>query len=339
MRFDNTACKKESFSKILLIKQHVVFKGEHVKYIKEAQRVIREEAAALEMLAESLGETFEKTVDCLLHIPGRIAVTGMGKSGHIARKIAATLASTGSPAYFIHPAEASHGDLGMMTSDDAVIAISNSGNTAELNDIILFAAQKALPLIGITKNANSFLARHCDYLLLQPQLHEACPLDCAPTTSTTIQLVIGDALAMCLLSARGFSREDFRMYHPGGALGHTLALVKDVMHTGDAIPLIGPEAPMIDVLAEMTRKGFGCVGVVEHGRLAGIVTDGDLRRHMCSNVMELTASQLMTRNPVCVGLDAVTAKAKELMERKKISSLFVLDKQGNTAGIITRLDV
>ena len=310
-----------------------------MQYIEEAQRVLHDEANALNVLAENINEVFENTVKCLLNIRGRIAVTGMGKSGHIARKIAATLTSTGSPAYFIHPAEASHGDLGMMTADDAVIAISNSGNTAELNDIILYAAQKGLPLIGITKNPDSFLAKHSDYLLLQPQLHEACPLDCAPTTSTTVQLALGDALAMCLLSARGFSREDFHTYHPGGALGQTLALVKDVMHSGTAVPLIHPDASMMEVLAEITRKGFGCVGIVDQNRLVGIVTDGDLRRHMCHNIMELTAKDLMTPNPVCIEGEALSAKAKEMMERKKISSVFVVNKSGDIAGIVTRLDV
>lgn len=310
-----------------------------MKYIEEAKRVIHDEASALNILAENIGDEFEKTVDCLLNIKGRIAVTGMGKSGHIARKIAATLASTGSPAYFIHPAEASHGDLGMMTADDAVIAISNSGNTAELSDIILYAAQKGLPLIGITKNADSFLAKHSDYLLLQPQLHEACPLDCAPTTSTTVQLALGDALAMCLISARGFSREDFHMYHPGGALGHKLALVKDIMHSGNAVPLVHPDASMMEVLAEITRKGFGCVGIIDNNRLIGIVTDGDLRRHMCHNIMEFTAKELMTPNPVCIEGEALSAKAKEIMERKKISSVFVVNKTGYIEGIVTRLDV
>ena len=310
-----------------------------MKYIEEAKRIIHDEASALNILAENIGNEFEKTVDCLLNIKGRIAVTGMGKSGHIARKVAATLASTGSPAYFIHPAEASHGDLGMMTANDAVIAISNSGNTAELSDIILYAAQKGLPLIGITKNADSFLAKHSDYLLLQPQLHEACPLDCAPTTSTTVQLALGDALAMCLISARGFSREDFHMYHPGGALGHKLALVKDIMHSGNAVPLVHPDASMMEVLAEITRKGFGCVGIIENNRLIGIVTDGDLRRHMCHNIMEFTAKELMTPNPVCIGGEALSAKVKEIMERKKISSVFVVNKTGDIEGIVTRLDV
>ena len=262
-------------------------------YLDEARQVLRDEAQAIYVLADSLGESFERTVACLLGVKGRIAVTGMGKSGHVARKIAATLASTGSPAYFIHPAEASHGDLGMMTPDDAVIAISNSGNTAELTDIILYASENNMPLIGITRNADSFLGKHCDYLLQQPQLHEACPLDCAPTTSTTVQMALGDALAMCLLTARGFSKEDFRRFHPGGSLGHKLSLVRDLMHTGDAMPLLPLDAPMMSVLAEMTRKGFGCVGVMDGETLVGIITDGDLRRHMGPNILESTAEELM----------------------------------------------
>ena len=196
-------------------------------YLDEARQVLRDEAQALLILADGLGEEFENTVKCLLGIRGRIAVTGMGKSGHVARKIAATLASTGSPAYFIHPAEASHGDLGMMTPDDAVIAISNSGNTAELTDIVLYASQNNMPIVAITRNADSFLGKHCDHLLLQPPLHEACPLDCAPTTSTTVQMALGDALAMCLLTARGFGREDFHKFHPGGSLGQKLSLVRE----------------------------------------------------------------------------------------------------------------
>lgn len=308
-------------------------------YLEEARQVLHDEAQALLILADSLGENFEKTVQCLLGIRGRIAVTGMGKSGHVARKIAATLASTGSPAYFIHPAEASHGDLGMMTPDDAVIAISNSGNTAELTDIVLYASQNNMPLVAITRNADSFLGKHCDYLLLQPQLHEACPLDCAPTTSTTVQMALGDALAMCLLTARGFRKEDFRRFHPGGSLGQKLSLVRDLMHTGDAMPLLHPDAPMMDVLAEMTRKGFGCVGVVDGDTLVGIITDGDLRRHMGPNILESTASELMTRNPVCVGADILSAKAQGIMEERKITCVFVVDEQHRPLGVLSMHDI
>lgn len=310
-----------------------------MKYLDEARQVLRDEAQALIILADSLGESFEKTVDCLLGIKGRIAVTGMGKSGHVARKIAATLASTGSPAYFIHPAEASHGDLGMMTPDDAVIAISNSGNTAELTDIVLYASQNNMPLIAITRNADSFLGKHCDYLLEQPQIHEACPLDCAPTTSTTVQMALGDALAMCLLTTRGFSREDFRRFHPGGSLGQKLSLVRDLMHTGNDMPLLHPDAPMMDVLAEMTRKGFGCVGVMEGDRLVGIITDGDLRRHMGPNILESTARDLMTRNPVCVDADTLSAKAQGIMEDRKITCVFVVDEQHRPLGILSMHDI
>ena len=310
-----------------------------MKYLDEARQVLRDEAQAITILADSLGESFERTVDCLLGIKGRIAVTGMGKSGHVARKIAATLASTGSPAYFIHPAEASHGDLGMMTPDDAVIAISNSGNTAELTDIILYASENNMPLIAITRNADSFLGKHCDYLLQQPQLHEACPLDCAPTTSTTVQMALGDALAMCLLTARGFSKEDFRRFHPGGSLGHKLSLVRDLMHTGDAMPLLRLDAPMMNVLAEMTRKGFGCVGVMDGETLVGIITDGDLRRHMGPNILESTAEELMTRNPVCVDADALSAKAQGVMEQRKITCVFVVDDERRPLGILSMHDI
>ena len=308
-------------------------------YLDEARQVLRDEAQALLILADGLGEEFENTVKCLLGIRGRIAVTGMGKSGHVARKIAATLASTGSPAYFIHPAEASHGDLGMMTPDDAVIAISNSGNTAELTDIVLYASQNNMPIVAITRNADSFLGKHCDHLLLQPPLHEACPLDCAPTTSTTVQMALGDALAMCLLTARGFGREDFHKFHPGGSLGQKLSLVRDLMHTGDAMPLLQLDAPMMSVLAEMTRKGFGCVGVMDGEKLVGIITDGDLRRHMGSNILESSASDLMTRNPVCIDADALSAKAQGVMEEKKITCVFIVDGEHHPLGILSMHDI
>ena len=310
-----------------------------MKYVDEARQVLNDEAQALHMLADSLGQAFDDTVDCLLNIPGRIAVTGMGKSGHVARKIAATFASTGSPAYYIHPAEASHGDLGMMTPRDAVIAISNSGNTAELNDIILYASQNGLPLIGITKNADSFLGKHCDHLLLQPQIHEACPLDCAPTSSTTVQIALGDALAMCLLTARGFSKEDFRRFHPGGSLGQKLSLVRDLMHTGDSLPLTHLEASTMDVLGEMTRKGFGCVGVRDGEKLVGIITDGDIRRHMGPFILESTARDLMTPDPVCVEAEALSAKAQGVMEERKITTVFVVDEEGRPVGILSMHDI
>ena len=310
-----------------------------MKYVDEARQVLFQESQALNMLAENLSEEFDHAVTCLLNISGRIAVTGMGKSGHVARKIAATLASTGSPAFFIHPAEASHGDLGMMTPQDAVIAISNSGNTSELSDLILYAAGNNLPVIAITKNKNSFLGKHCDYLLLQPSIHEACPLDCAPTTSTTVQMALGDALAMCLLTTRGFCKEDFRRFHPGGSLGQRLSLVRDIMHTETSLPLVSPDTPMMDVLAEMTRKGFGCVGVCEDGKLTGIITDGDIRRHISPNILMCSAVDLMKTSPICIKSDILTAKARGIMEEKKISCLFVINDKNNPVGIITLHDI
>ena len=309
-----------------------------MNYLDEARRVLNDEADALKQLADSLGDNFIQTVDCILNIPGRVAVTGMGKSGHVGRKMAATLASTGTPAYFIHPAEASHGDLGMMTERDAVIAISNSGNTAELNDIILYATANNIPLIAITKNADSFLGKHCTHLLLQPQTHEACPLDCAPTTSTTVQIALGDALAMCLLVARGFSKEDFRRFHPGGSLGSKLSSVRESMHSGDEMPRVSPDASMMTVLGEMTRKGFGCVVVTDGDKLAGLITDGDLRRHMGPNILESTAADLMTSAPLCIEAQALSAKARALMEEKRVSCLVVTD-QGALAGLITMHDI
>lgn len=306
-------------------------------YLTEARRVLHEEAQALMQFADGLDENFESVVECLLAIPGRVAVTGMGKSGHVGRKVAATLASTGTPAYFIHPGEASHGDLGMITPGDAVIAISNSGNTAELSDIIMYAAQNSIPLIAVTRNADSFLGKHCTHLLLQPQRHEACPLDCAPTTSTTVQMALGDALALCLLEARGFSREDFHRYHPGGTLGNKLSFVRDLMHSGGDLPLVRPDTPMMDVLAEMTRKGFGCVGVIDQG-LVGIITDGDLRRHMGPGILEADAAALMTTHPVCIEADALSAKALSVMEEKKISCLFAIEGE-RPVGLITLHDI
>ena len=306
-----------------------------MKHLEEARRVLHEEAQALNLLADSLGDAFEKAVECLLSIPGRIAVTGMGKSGHVARKIAATLASTGSPAYYIHPAEASHGDLGMMTQRDAVIAISNSGNTAELTDIVLYASENRLPLIAITKNADSFLGKHCDHLLLQPQTHEACPLDCAPTTSTTVQLALGDAIAMSLLKARCFNKEDFHKYHPGGSLGKKLLLVKDIMHTGDALPLVKRGTLIREALFVMTKKGFGCVGIVEEdNRLVGIITDGDIRRHLSETLLYRAVDEIMTKEPITLRKDMLKEQALGVLTEKKIGEAFVVEN-GITLGIIS----
>lgn len=256
------------------------------KFISAAAAILYQEADALGLLADSLDTAFDEAVDCLLHINGRIAVTGMGKSGHIAKKVAATLSSTGSPAFFIHPAEASHGDLGMLTKGDAVLAFSNSGETAELTDIIAFAARHRLPLIAVTKQPGSTLGKNADYVLQLPDVKEACPIGCAPTTSTTMQIALGDALALTLLQAHGFRPEDFRRFHPGGKLGKKLRQVREIMHVGDALPLAGPDAPMGDVIYIMSSKGFGAVGIAEEGKLLGFISDGDLRRHMTPDLLQ-----------------------------------------------------
>lgn len=290
-------------------------------------QTLKQESEALAALAANLGDDFLRAVEIALKPGGRIAVCGMGKSGHVGRKIAATMASTGSPAYFLHPAEASHGDLGMLGKDDVLLAISNSGNTAELVPVLDFAKRHGIPIIGMTHNPQSQLGRQADVCLTIAYAGEACPIGCAPTTSTTATLAMGDALAMALLKARGFTAQDFNEYHPGGALGHRLLLVRSIMHTGEELPFVDPDARLSDILLEMTIKGFGCTGVRgEGGGLAGIITDGDLRRHMNSGrPMEQPASAIMTANPIVVEKDNPVSKAMNIMEKHAITSLFVLE--------------
>lgn len=288
-----------------------------------AASVLRQEAHALALLADGLDMDFCAVIDCLAGISGRIAVTGMGKSGHVARKIAATLASTGTPAYFIHPAEASHGDLGMLSSSDAVIVFSSSGNTTELFDIVQYAARRSIPLVAITRNADSMLARHATRTLLLPHVPEADPLDCAPTTSTTLQMALGDALALSLMRRHGCSPEEFHRWHPGGSLGRKLMTVREIMHGGDEIPLVAPSARMPEVLCLMTGKGFGVAGITEGERLVGIITDGDLRRHMGADLMKKTAGEVMHPDPVVVEESVLVVAALQCMQKHAITSLFV----------------
>ena len=297
-----------------------------------AASVLRQEAQALTLMAAGLDASFCAVVDCLFATRGRIAVTGMGKSGHVGRKVAATLASTGSPALFIHPAEAGHGDLGMLTPDDVVLAFSNSGNTGELSDILLYAGRRGLPVVGITRNRDSLLGRHASHVLLLPQVPEADPLDCAPTTSTTLQMALGDALALTLMRRRGCSTDEFHRWHPGGSLGRKLLTVREIMHTGDALPLVSASSPMTDVLCLMTGKGFGVAGVCDKGRLVGIITDGDLRRHMDRSLLEVTAGQVMHEDPVTMDEGSLVVAALHQMQEKKITSLFVT-RQGEAVGI------
>jgi arabinose-5-phosphate isomerase len=302
--------------------------------LEAGKRVLHQEAEALKRLAESLDGAYLKSLDILAAVAGRVIVTGMGKSGHIARKIAATLASTGTPAQFVHPAEASHGDLGMVTSKDAVLALSNSGETAELSDIIGYARRWNIPLIGITMKADSALGTAADVTLVLPKIPEAGAMGLAPTTSTTMMLGLGDALAIGLYERKGLSAEDFHALHPGGKLGQILLRVANLMHVGDEVPLIGMEAEMSQALLVMTAKTFGCVGVTDgSGNLVGIVTDGDLRRHMGPSLVKESVGAVMTRGPKTIRANALAAEAVRIMNERSITSLFVVDG-AKPAGII-----
>ncbi|WP_448206095.1 KpsF/GutQ family sugar-phosphate isomerase [Azospirillum sp. sgz302134] len=294
--------------------------------LASAVRVLRMEADALMALADSLDGAFTRALDTLAGITGRVVVTGMGKSGHVARKIAATLASTGTPAFFVHPGEASHGDLGMIARSDAVIALSNSGETSELSDVVAYTRRFAIPLIGVTRRAGSSLAEQSDVALVLPPAPEACPLGLAPTTSTTMMLALGDALAVALLERRGFTASDFKELHPGGQLGRALLKVTDVMHKGDGMPLCGLDTPLSDVILEMTAKRLGCVGVVDDaGALAGVITDGDLRRHLKPELLAERADSIMSPRPKTIRPKALVVEALREMNEKQITTLFVIE--------------
>jgi arabinose-5-phosphate isomerase len=292
------------------------------------RRVLTIEAEALARLAAALDQEFVRAVELIHAVAGRVVVTGMGKSGHVARKIAATLASTGTPAHFVHPAEASHGDLGMVARQDAVIALSNSGAVPELADIIAYTRRFRIPLVAITSRRDSPLAEAADIGLILPKVAEACPMGLVPTTSTTLMMALGDALAIALLERRGFGTDDFRMLHPGGHLGRRLVRVADIMHGPAELPLARPETSMAQAILAMTAKGFGCVGIVDdEGRLVGIITDGDLRRHMEDGLLQRQAGEVMTRGPRTIRARALAAEALALMNERepKITSLFVVD--------------
>ncbi|WP_230530745.1 KpsF/GutQ family sugar-phosphate isomerase [Microvirga roseola] len=294
--------------------------------INAGRKALQAEIQGLELLSQALGVDFESAVTTLEAISGRVIVTGMGKSGHVGRKIAATFASTGTPSFFVHPGEASHGDLGMIGKDDAVVALSNSGETSELSDIVAYTRRMAIPLIAITGRPGSTLARNSDVALILPLAPEACPLGLAPTTSTTMTLALGDALAVALLEQRGFTAADFRLFHPGGKLGQRLLKVVDLMHVGEEIPLCSVGTSMSEVLMIMTGRRFGCVGVQNQaGKLVGIVTDGDLRRHMGGNLLDQLVEDVMTQAPVSVLPGALAASALEVMNSRGITTLFVVD--------------
>jgi arabinose-5-phosphate isomerase len=301
------------------------------------RRTLALEADGLTQLSAALDGPAFDAVRLIAGLKGRLICAGVGKSGHVARKIAATLASTGTPAQYVHPSEASHGDLGMITGDDAVLALSKSGETKELGDMIAYCRRFGVPLIAMTAGAGSTLAKGADLLLLCPDAAEACGETRAPTTSTTMMMAYGDALAVALIEARGFTARDFARYHPGGALGSALARVADLMHAGDAMPLVSVTASMGEALIVMSEKGFGCVGAVgADGRLAGIVTDGDLRRKMGPGLTEQSVHTVMTAEPITVSPDALASDALRMMTagNRKITQLFACDDAGAPAGLL-----
>ena len=307
-------------------------------HIASALRTLATESGGLAALtaamSDGLGAPFAAAVERIREAKGRVIVTGMGKSGHVARKIAATLASTGTPAFFVHAADASHGDLGMITSDDVMLALSWSGETEELKDLITYSRRFRIALIAITVNAESTLGEAADIVLTLPSASEACPHNLAPTTSSLMQLALGDALAMALLETRGFTALDFGVFHPGGKLGAALKFVRDVMHPGDAMPLIKRGAPMSEAIVEMSAKGFGCVAVTDRdGKLAGVITDGDLRRHMRIDLLQAPVDAVMTTAPKIIRPDQLASEALQILNASKITALMVVEA-GRPIGIV-----
>jgi arabinose-5-phosphate isomerase len=295
----------------------------------------REGVAALAAaMCDGLGAPFVAAVETIRNAHGRVIVTGMGKSGHVGRKIAATLASTGTPAFFVHAADASHGDLGMITSDDVMLALSWSGETEELKDLINYSRRFRIALIAVTSSADSTLGKAADVVLAMPESREACPHNLAPTTSSLMQLAIGDALAIALLESRGFTAVDFGVFHPRGQLGAALKFIRDIMHEGPAVPLIMRGAPMSEAIVEMSAKGFGCVAVTDgNGKLAGVITDGDLRRHMRDDLLRTPVDDVMTASPKVVRPDQLASEALQLLNSSKITALVVVEA-GRPVGIV-----
>ncbi|GJL91397.1 KpsF/GutQ family sugar-phosphate isomerase [Hyphococcus sp.] len=299
-----------------------------------ARTVLALEIKGLEALKSSLGDDFAAAVELIHQSKGRLAVSGMGKSGHVARKIAATFSSTGTPALFVHPAEASHGDLGMISRDDVILALSKSGETAELGDLLAYAARWSIPVVSITSSSQSALAKAAKIALNLPDIEEACGETFAPTTSTTMMMALGDALAVALLRARGFSASDFQGFHPGGKLGAALRKARDLMHGEDALPLARLKTPMPEVVEIISNGAFGCAGIIDDkGLLKGIITDGDIRRHFTLDAQSQTAAEVMTKNPHTAKLETLAGDVLALMSRTKITSLFVVENE-KPVGII-----
>jgi len=321
--------------------------GASSELVRSALRTLETEAAGLSALSvaisRDLGEAFVAAVEKIRAARGRVIVTGMGKSGHVGRKIASTLASTGTPAYFVHPGEASHGDLGVITGDDVIIALSWSGETAELKSLIDYSRRFRIPMIAVTAEPASTLGNAADFVLALPQAREACPHNLAPTTSSLVQLALGDALAIALLESRGFTALQFRDLHPGGQLGALLKFARDIMHRGEQLPIAAFGTPMSEAIVEMTAKGFGCIGIVDgQGKLAGIITDGDLRRHMRPNLLEQRVEAIMTKSPVTAKADQLASEVLEVMNSansgRGITALFVLDA-GKPVGLVHMQDL
>lgn len=313
-----------------MLRQNANTTPDRDRIVQSAIRTLATEAAGLSTLAQAfeggLADAFAEAVEIIAVITGRVIVTGVGKSGHISSKIAATLASTGTPAFFVHPAEANHGDLGMIAEDDAIVAISWSGETTELNGIVAYARRFSIPLIAITSGARSALAREASVVLALPKVVEACPHGLAPTTSTLMQLATGDALAVALLEARGFTPDHFRTFHPGGKLGASLTQIGELMHTGDRMPIVPLGTPMTEAVHVLSQKRFGCVCIVDaDGNLAGIVTEGDLARNLHRNLAALTVDDVMTRQPKTAGPDMLAATATGIINENGISALVVCE--------------
>lgn len=308
--------------------------GTPSSHIEAGRTTIAREIEGLEAVAQALDEKFDAAVELVASRKGRLIVTGMGKSGHVARKIAATMASTGTPAYFVHPGEASHGDLGMIAPDDAILMLSNSGETKELEDMVAYAKRFSIPMIALVRRAESMLVGAADIPVVLPDVPEASPTG-APTTSTVMMMAWGDALAMALLERRGFTKEDFKVFHPGGKLGSQLLKAVDVMHGPEVLPLVRREENMREVLYKMTAGAFGCAGVVDaSGVLVGIITDGDLRRHADSALLEHSAGEIMSQHPKTITGAKFAAEALAIMNEKSITSLFVVDEGGRPVGIV-----
>ena len=310
-----------------------------MKIIESAQKALSDEIEGLSLLKEFFNSDFEKAVDAIFNSKGKVVVTGVGKSGHIGRKISDTLSSTGTPSYFIHPTEASHGDMGMIEEKDIILAISWSGETTELGNIVKYALENKIKLIGLSSNKESHLAKSSNIALNIPMVEEACPNGLAPTTSTTMQLVIGDAIAISLLNIRDFNKDNFRSLHPGGQLGAALAVVKDVMHSGESLPTIDIGSPMSEALIKISEKGFGCIGVISNNSLEGIITDGDLRRHMGPEILNNKVESIMTKRPQMVSSKLLVSDALKLINNLGIQGLFVTDDGKTPIGFVNFHDL